>query len=203
MDISALIHTWGYAAAALGGFLQSQTIVLAAGAAAANDWLWLPGVVLATTTLAFLDGELLFLVGRRWGRRLVARYPRLQPGTARVAALLERHDVLAILGVRFLYGLRTIGPIAIGMSAVPRRRFLTLNLAGALLWSAVVAAVGYVLGLGLEQALPLLAHLNATRIGWLAAGLAGVVLAAAFFLVRHWRRSQPAPTAPPHRRDAP
>ena len=45
-----------------------------------------------------------------------------------------------ILAVRFLYGLRTVLPFTIGMSAISALRFQVLNFAGAVLWSVLVAA---------------------------------------------------------------
>jgi membrane protein DedA with SNARE-associated domain len=41
-----------------------------------------------------------------------------------------------------MYGLRLIGPIVIGMSAVSPLRFAILNMVGAALWATSVAGVG-------------------------------------------------------------
>jgi membrane protein DedA with SNARE-associated domain len=38
--------------------------------------------------------------------------------TAHARALLDRHNLGLILSIRFLYGLRIAGPVAIGMSEV-------------------------------------------------------------------------------------
>jgi membrane protein DedA with SNARE-associated domain len=78
--------------------------------------------------------------------RLVVRSPNLRPGLERACRLLDRYAVLLIIGVRFMYGLRTIGPMAIGMSRVNWLRFAFLNLVGAVLWALVVVGIGYVFG---------------------------------------------------------
>ena len=54
--------------------------------------------------------------------------------------------MLLIIGVRFMYGLRIIGPMAIGMSRVNWLRFAVLNFVGAVLWALVVVGIGYVFG---------------------------------------------------------
>ena len=60
--------------------------------------------------------------------------------------LLNRYHAWLIVGVRFMYGLRIVGPIAIGMSQVPRWRFLGFNMLGAVLWALLIPSVGYVFG---------------------------------------------------------
>jgi membrane protein DedA with SNARE-associated domain len=69
-------------------------------------------------------------------------------------------------GFRFFYGLRTVSPFAIGMSDVPTRRYLTLNLIGATAWAAVVSYLGYFLG---ETAEALLGQLRRYELGIFAA----------------------------------
>ncbi|GEM_PF-2500139 len=71
--------------------------------------------------------------------------------------MLQRHPVPLILGLRFLYGLRTVGPLAIGMSGIPPWLFLAL---GALLWSVAVAVAGagHLFGQTLEWLLADLRH---------------------------------------------
>ena len=90
--------------------------------------------------------SILGLVGRRTGQRLVRRYPMLRSRAQRMSALLSRYHLPVILSLRFLYGLRTVGPIALGMSPVPWARFTALDFAAAVVWAAVVASVGYAFG---------------------------------------------------------
>ena len=66
---------------------------------------------------------------------------------------LVRHQVLVILGFRFLYGMRNLTPFVIGMSPIPTLRFFVLNLLGAGLWSLIIGGLGYVFGHGLEVVL--------------------------------------------------
>lgn len=153
MDIAGWIQSYGYAAVGVGTFLEGETVLLAAGAAACRGYLALPMVIAVATIASFLGDQTFFLLGRRYGSRLLAHFPALKPGAARASALLERHHVPLILAVRFLYGLRIAGPVAIGMSSVPWSRFFVLNLAGAIIWAIAVASIGWGLGQGLAYAL--------------------------------------------------
>ena len=143
MNIAEWVQSYGYAAVAAGTFLEGESVLLVAGAAAARGHLALPVVIAIAAFASFLGDQLYFWVGRRYGTALLARYPSLQPRAARVNGLLERHHLLVILSIRFLYGLRVAGPIAIGMSRVSWSRFVLLNALAAILWALLIAGIGY------------------------------------------------------------
>lgn len=175
MDVANLIQTYGYGAIAAGTLLEGETVLLAAGAAAARNYLWLPMVIVVATLFGFLGDQIFFFVGRRYGRNLVAHFPSLQPKVARVSALLERHDAPVILAIRFLYGVRTVGPMAIGMSQVHWIRFLTFNLIGAAVWATAVASVGYGLGRGLTGVVGWMGGIDDDELWFLGGLLAALV----------------------------
>lgn len=175
MDVASLIQTYGYGAIAAGTFLEGETVLLAAGAAAARGYLWLPMIIAVAAFFGFLGDQIFFFVGRRYGRNLVAHFPSLQPKVARVSALLERHDAPVILAIRFLYGVRTVGPMAIGMSQVHWIRFLTFNLIGAAVWATAVASVGYGLGRGLTGVVGWMGGIDDDELWFLGGLLAALV----------------------------
>lgn len=174
VNVPELIQHYGYLAVAVGTFLEGETVLLLlAGAAASRGHLALPTVIGVATLASFAGDQLFFLLGRRHGSRLLARWPSLHARTARARGLLERHHTSVILAVRFLYGLRVAGPIAIGMSGVPWLRFLLLNLAGAIVWAIIVAGVGYGFG---QAAARMLGGVDADELLWVGALLLGVGL---------------------------
>lgn len=133
MDVTGLIQSYGYWAVAVGTFLEGETVLLAAAAAASRDYLRFPAVIAIAAAFGFLGDQLFFFLGHRYGVRLIARFPSLEPRVTRVQALLRRHDAPLILAIRFLYGLRVAGPIALGTSGVRWARFAAFNLAGAVI----------------------------------------------------------------------
>ena len=143
MNVAEWVQSYGYAAVAAGTFLEGESVLLVAGAAAARGHLALPVVIAIAAFASFLGDQLYFWVGRRYGTALLTRYPSLQPRAARVNGLLERHHLLVILSIRFLYGLRVAGPMAIGMSRVSWPRFMLLNGLAAILWALLSAGMGY------------------------------------------------------------
>ena len=136
----------GYAALFIGTLLEGETIVFLAGLAAHHGYLWFPAVVAVSVVGGFLSDQILFHVGRRYGERVYARFPGLAARVPRVHALLRRWDVLAILLVRFLWGLRVVAPLVIGSSGIAPWRLALFDFLGAVLWAFVVAGLGYYAG---------------------------------------------------------
>ena len=150
MSLPGLLADYGYLAVFIGCLLEGETILVLAGVAAQQGLLSLPLVVALAFVGGTLGDQIFFFFGRRYGHALLRQSSRFAPAVQRVNALLLRHDAWLIVGVRFMYGLRIAGPIAIGMSDVPALRFLGFNLLGAALWAALVTGVGYVFGQSLQ-----------------------------------------------------
>lgn len=192
MTLVDVVADYGYLAVFAGSLLEGETILLLAGAACQQGLLSFPVVVALAFVAGTLGDQILFAVGRRYGVALLRRYPRFEARAAKAQGLIRRHQNALIVGVRFMYGLRLIGPVAIGMSAVPAQRFLWLNLLGAAVWAPLVVGVGYLFGHTLDWLFKGIERFEMLGLGALAAG------ACALLLVRAGRRrrasKQPEPT---------
>ena len=164
----------GYLALFIGTLLEGETIVFLAGLAAHHGYLWFPAVLAVAVIGGFISDQILFYVGRRYGNRVFARFPGIAAKVPRVQALIKRWDTLAILLVRFLYGLRIAAPIVIGSSGIAPWRLALFDFIGAVLWAFVVGSLGYFAGQAVER---WLAHLDLSVVLILmaAALLAGTV----------------------------
>jgi len=174
--LADLIAHYGYLAVFIGCLLEGETVLLLAGFAAHQGYLsWLT-VVLTALFGGWLGDQAFFLLGRRYGMMVLKRFPDWAQRAMRVSVLLQRYHAGLIVGVRFLYGLRIIGPVVIGTSAVPTRRFVLFNLLGAALWAPLIAGAGYFFGQGLQWLLADLKYYEeAALLGLVAmAGLVGL-----------------------------
>jgi membrane protein DedA with SNARE-associated domain len=60
---------------------------------------------------------------------------------------MERHQNLIMTGFRFIYGIRILTPIVLGMNRnISAKRFFMFNVIGALAWSVVVSLGGFLFG---------------------------------------------------------
>jgi len=146
MSLEELVQQYGYLAILIGTFLEGETIVIIAGVAAHMGLLELHWIILSALTGSFTGDQLYYYLGRHWGPKIIARRLSWQEGAQKVYRLLHRHQYFLILTFRFYYGLRNVTPFAVGSAHVPRLRFFTLNLIGAVIWAVTFAYAGYFFG---------------------------------------------------------
>lgn len=168
--LGALIQTHGYWVLALGCLLEGETVLLLAGFAAHRGYLHPLAVVAVAATAGFAGDQFYFWLGRRHGPRVLARWPALAAQTRRVQALIERYHEAVIVLVRFAYGLRIAGPVLIGTTPVRAVRYAVLNALGALLWAALIGALGWLFGDVAQAVFGEIRHIE----GWLLLGLAAL-----------------------------
>ena len=153
MDFGQLVQDIGPWAIALGAGFEGETAAIAGGVMAHRDLFPIWAAFLATAFGAFLADELFFQIGRRFRERPFVIHARQKPAFAKAVGFIERYPTAYILIFRFLYGLRTVSPIAIGLTSIPLRRFAALNALACLLWSAVFTTVGYLFGPAVDRML--------------------------------------------------
>lgn len=125
---------------------HSLLLALFAGYAAHSGALQLGTLILVCWFGSFAGDVVRFWIGRRFGTRWLASFPRVERAVQTAARLADRHYVLMILFHRYPHGIRGVAGFAYGMSRLPWSTFLALNFAAAGLWSCAVIFAGYAFG---------------------------------------------------------
>ena len=142
MNPESILATYGYGTLFVGTLIEGETFLLSAAVLAAFGYLDWPPVIASAFAGAYLGDQLCFQLGRA-GRRLPIRFgPSWQRRLCAAQRLFERHRFKILLGYRFLYGLRSAIPFAIGAARFPVRAFMALSGLGALVWVAVNCLAG-------------------------------------------------------------
>ncbi|EIY2673795.1 DedA family protein [Raoultella planticola] len=178
MDINNLISHYGYAALVIGSMAEGETITLLGGVAAHQGLLKFPLVVISVALGGMIGDQLLYLLGRRFGGKLLKRFSHHQARIRKAQRMIQRRPYLFVIGTRFMYGFRVIGPLLIGASRLPPKVFLPLNVLGALVWALIFTTLGY---LGGEAIGPWLHHLDAHLKHWI-----WLILVVALVVAAHW-----------------
>jgi membrane protein DedA with SNARE-associated domain len=169
ISIHSFIDTYGYIAILVGSFLEGETILVLGGLAAHSGYLDLPFVILMAFIGSLCGDQLFFFLGRWHSDAFLKKRPSWCARVAKARKLLDRFRIPIILGFRFFYGLRTVTPFVIGMSAVPTVRFVFLNAVGALIWAIAVGTGGYLFGNALEILIGNIKHHEIRVFGVIAA----------------------------------
>lgn len=181
MSIESLVAQYGLAALFTGAALEGEAAVIAGGLLAHQGLLSLS----AAAAGSFLADQGWFAFGRHFReQRWVARL-RGTAAFARAQQQLEKHPRSFIFAFRFLYGLRTVSPIAVGTTNIAQRQFLLINFVAAIIWAVIFTGIGYLFGDAVEELIGRLRH--DTRLWWIVGGVvaAGLVVAAI-----HWWRGR-------------
>lgn len=161
MQIAALLQDHVYTAIVLGSIVEGETTVVLAGFAAHQGYAPWWAVTLLAAVMNFVFDQAWYALGRWRGEWLLGKLPWLRPGVNRMAPHLHRHRRWVVFGVRFLYGLRTAGPLALGMARIPWRDFLLFNALGAAVWAITFSTLGFVFGRAISVLIDEIVHYEA------------------------------------------
>jgi len=135
-----------------------------------------------------------FFIGRAWGGRILeggGYWARLARRHRDTMDLLGRHPFYSVTVARLVSFVRTLMPMAAGMSGLAYRRYLPFEVMGVLGWGALYVAIG----LAARESWVLATRL----VGWGGTVIFLAVAAAVLHLVRRRGRSEraAAPTLEP------
>ena len=146
IDIHSLISHYGYLALVIGCMAEGETFVLLGGIAAHEGLLHLYWVIAAAMLGGIIGDQILFFLGWRYGTKFLNRFEKQQSKIDKANKLIHKHPALFVIGARFMYGFRIIGPIIIGSSGLHPWLFVLLNVIGAALWAGIFASLGFYAG---------------------------------------------------------
>lgn len=126
--------------------IEGETFVIIAGLFAQKGYLNIFLLFLAAWLGSFTGDQVVFFLGRRYGARILHHFPRLEPGVNRAIGWLENYAVIFILSYRFVYGLRNVSGIAVGLSHIPWKKFALWNCIAAFIWALAFAGFGFLYG---------------------------------------------------------
>jgi membrane protein DedA with SNARE-associated domain len=141
----------------LGLPLPAVPVLLAMGALAQTGHFSLATAVLIAVGACVLADFVWYELGRRRGARVLSLLCRisLEPDSCvrTTQNVLTARGSWALLYAKFVPGLSTVAPPVAGLIRMPTARFLAWDLAGALLWSGVYLALGWIFGRQIERLL--------------------------------------------------
>ncbi len=144
--IAALV--FGETAVFVGFVLPGEIAVVLGGVLASRGHVSLPVLIVIVVAAAIAGPFIGYEVGKRMGDRLfTARVlRRVQGGTDKARAVLNKRGGAAVLIGRFVAIVRALMPAAAGASGVRYRTFAVYNVLGGLIWGAGYCLLGYLAG---------------------------------------------------------
>lgn len=135
-----------YLAVFAGCFFEGETTLVTSSFAAHRGHLEIYLVIIVAFIATQSWDWIWFIIGRKKGKAILAKRPKLSGKAHKIDVLLMKHPVPALLGYRFLYGFRTAVPLAIGMSSIPTHKFFIFSFINTLIWDVLFSSLGYFFG---------------------------------------------------------
>jgi membrane-associated protein len=130
----------------VGFFLPGDSLLVTAGILAAAGRLDILALLTFPSIAAIAGDQTGYVIGRKAGSALSARYPKFSTHLDRAHAFYEKYGVKTIVIARFVPIVRTFVPAVAGAARMDYRTFVTFNIAGGLLWVFSTSLLGYGLG---------------------------------------------------------
>jgi membrane protein DedA with SNARE-associated domain len=144
MSVTELLKQYGLWTVLLGTFFEGEGVLLMAGGLAHQRILPLIGAWLVGALGAYLGHLVCYGLGRYLkAKDLFAWIPRWKPKIERALPLIRKYPKLSIFMMQYLYGMRIVGAVAMGLSGMPWPIFVGIELINCLVWSGAILMVGY------------------------------------------------------------
>jgi membrane protein DedA with SNARE-associated domain len=141
---------FGYLMIALVAAIEGEGALVAGAVLAQRGHMSFGGAVIASFLGTFLIAEGMFHLARWKGRAWVVQKAGGDPRLRRMERWLDRRGGWLLLATRFLWGVRIWIPAVCAVGGMPAKKFFLWNIAGAIVWTAIVAPVGYYFGEALQ-----------------------------------------------------
>jgi membrane protein DedA with SNARE-associated domain len=146
MTLETIVIQFGYPALIVGLLFEGETMLVLGAFMAHRGYLDLRLVILIGWMVTFTSDQFFFWVGRTKGRQFLESRPAWKPHVEKAKSLLGWNTNLLFLGIRFMYGLRTVLPFVIGMAKFSPKKFAFLNFIGAFIWALTFGLAGQLIG---------------------------------------------------------
>ena len=154
-----LLHDYGYWTILVWTFLEGETIVVIAGILAQQGYMDPKFIALCAFCGSCTSDQLMFLLGKCKGPAVLSRFPKLARNADRAEQMIRKYETPLILGFRFVYGVRNVTPILLGINRVNHLKFLALNLIGASAWALAFTWGGFLFGKLFEEVMQEASHM--------------------------------------------
>jgi membrane-associated protein len=129
-----------------GFFLPGDSLLLTVGVLGSAGHVDLTWLIPLTVLSAIVGDQLGYVIGRRSGEALSARYGFVHENLERASDFFSKYGGKAVALARFVPVLRTFAPVLAGAAKMNYLRFTLSNIVGGTLWVLSVTIAGYFVG---------------------------------------------------------
>lgn len=140
------LKEYGYVVLFFWSILEGEMGLIMGGIMSHTGDMWLPMAIFIAGIGGFVGDQIYFYIGR-FNKSYIHDKLRSQRRKFAIAhLLLKKYGWPIIFVQRYLYGMRTVIPMAIGLTKYSSRQFAFINLISAWMWAALTIIPAYYYG---------------------------------------------------------
>ncbi|NPA28599.1 MAG: DedA family protein [Epsilonproteobacteria bacterium] len=140
------LKEYGYIILFIWSVMEGELGLVMAGTMSHTGDMHLPLAVFVAGLGGFTGDQIYFWIGR-YNKKLLTRYLKKHRRKFALAhLLLQKYGWPVIFIQRYLYGLRTVIPMSIGLTRYSAKKFALINFISAQIWAAITIVLAYIYG---------------------------------------------------------
>ena len=145
-DMLQNLETYGYVVLFLYSFGGGFVALMGAGVLSYTGHMDLTTSILVAFVANFIGDLVLFYMGRYNKKEVMAYMHKHKRKLALSHILMKKHGSWVIFLQKYVYGIKTLIPLAIGLTKYDLKKFALLNLIAAALWAVVIGFGSFMAG---------------------------------------------------------
>lgn len=141
-----LIKDWGYIVLFLYSFGGGFVALVVASILAYGGELNLALVLVVAGVANFIGDQFLFTVARKNKSQAKQMMQKHKRKIAMAHLLMKKYGSWVIFVQKYIYGIKTLIPLAMGLTKYDLKKFLIFNIMATIIWTLVVGIGSYMLG---------------------------------------------------------
>jgi membrane protein DedA with SNARE-associated domain len=144
--MESFIHDWGYMALFLYSFGGGMIGLALAGVFAFTGELNIVYVIIVAAVSNFAGDQFLFTMARNnkdYARTMMKKHKRKK---AMAHLMMRKYGSVTIFIQKYLYGIKTLIPLTIGLTKYDNKKFIIFNLVASIIWAVIVGLTAYFVG---------------------------------------------------------
>jgi len=141
-----LIRDWGYIILFLYSFGGGFLALVVAGILAFSGELNIVAVIIVAGAANFIGDQFLFTIARKNKDQAKQMMQKHKRKIAMAHLLMRKYGSWVIFLQKYIYGIKTLIPLAMGLTKYDYKKFMFFNIFATALWALVIGVASYMLG---------------------------------------------------------
>ncbi len=141
-----LLKKYGYIILFVWSIFEGETGLVMAGVLAHQGYMNLALAIVVAAIGGFIGDQIYFYLGRINKDWVLKEFKAHRRKFAKARLLLKKYGGWIIFIQRFIYGMRTIIPMTIGLSGYDPKKFAIINFISAFIWASITILLSYYFG---------------------------------------------------------